>query len=308
VERPLQSASVELPKIRDIRLGPRPWFYTYDLEQSPPELDVAVARGATALFSGAGGDGLFLQPLADSAVAEYLHRHSFDARLLRVALNAARITRTSIWSTLRRGLRQHFARSGRAHLVGADEMRALIPAAALEASRNDDSISHQWLTEAGKLPPGLRAHILSISLPPAFYDAFDRAREVERTFVLLSQPLIELCLRIPIYVWISGGVDRSLVRRAFAPDLPAAIIRRTAKGTVNRHARKLVDANESFLRLMLLEGILVQKGLLDRARLAGFLSSSRAHDSRAHFEVLYQHLCTEVWLRRWSAVTTSSGS
>jgi hypothetical protein len=103
-------------------------------------------------------------------------------------------------------------------------------------------------------------------------------------------------------------VDRSLVRRAFAPNLPATIIRRTAKGTVNRHARKLVDANEAFLRDTLLDGMLVQKGLLDRARLAEFLSPGRAHDSRAHHEVLYQHLCTEVWLRRGSALTTSYGS
>jgi asparagine synthase (glutamine-hydrolysing) len=119
---------------------------------------------------------------------------------------------------------------------------------------------------------------------------------------------MELCLRIPIDLWISGGRDRSIARRAFANDLPAAIVWRTAKGSIDRHGRKLFDANQPFLRELLLDGALVQRGLLDRARLAAALTPGRAQQSYEYNELLRQHLCTEVWLRRWSAATTSSVS
>ena len=299
LESALAAGSVDLRRMLEVRPGPRPWFYTYDLEQSPHEIEIAAARGATALFSGAGGDGLFMQPRADLAVTDYLYRRGVNARVMRVALASARITKTSMWPILRRGLREHFRRPARPLYVGTDELRTLIPAAVLESARNDDSIVHPWLADAIDLPPGLRWHILCLSVPPAFYDCFDHGREVERSFALLSQPLMELCLRIPLDVWISGGRDRAVARRAFATDLPPTIVRRTAKGTINRHGRMLVEANEAFLREVLLEGLLVQKGLLDRARLAAFLSPQRSPHSLEYTEVLRQYLCTEVWLRRW---------
>jgi asparagine synthase (glutamine-hydrolysing) len=308
VERALDPATVDLRRMLDVRAGPRPWFYMYDLEQTPLELDVAASRGATALFSGTGGDGLFMQPRAQLAVTDYLYRRGVGTGMMSVALNAARVTKTSVWPILRQGLRAHFQRSAPSRYVAADVVPALVPAAVLESARHDDSLIHPWLAAAEDLPPGLRWHILSFSVPPAFYDCFDRTREVERTLVLLSQPLIELCLRIPVYVWIADGRDRSIARRAFAPDLPATIIRRTAKGMINRHGRNIVDANEALLRELLLDGLLVQNGLLDRGRLAAFFARSRSPHTAEHTEVLHQHLCTEAWLRKWSAATTSSAN
>jgi asparagine synthase (glutamine-hydrolysing) len=308
LECALDPTSVELRKMLEIRCGPRPWFYTYDLEQSPRELEVAASREATALFSGAGGDGLFMQPRADLAVTDYLYRRGLGAHVMRVALDAARITKTSMWPILWHGVREHFKRPERPQYVGTDELRSLIRTDVSEAARNDASLVHPWLIDADDLPPGLRWHILCLSIPPAFYDCFDHGREVERTFALLSQPLMELCLRIPMYTWIAGGRDRSIARRAFASDLPSTIVRRTAKGTINRHGRMVVEANEAFLREVLLDGLLVQNGLLDRVRLAAFLSPRRSPQSLEYTEVLRQYLCTEVWLRRWSSATTSCAS
>jgi asparagine synthase (glutamine-hydrolysing) len=145
-----------------------------------------------------------------------------------------------------------------------------------------------------------------VSIPPAFYNTSDRAMEVERTPVLFSQPLIELCLRIPSYVWISGGRDRSLARDAFARDLPAVIVRRTQKGAIDRHNRKLMDRNEAFLREMLLDGLLVKEGLLDRSRLERLLSRASVALDFEYNEVLRHHLCTEIWLRRWASLPASA--
>lgn len=306
VECPLEAGALDLSRLQHIRPAPRPWFYIYDLEQGPLEAQVAASRAASSIFSGASGDGLFVQARAELAVADYLYRHGFSPGVMRVALNAARITRTSLWPILRAGVRQRLKRPGRQSLAAADEARTLIPADVFAAAWNDDELIHPWLLGIDDIPPGLRWHVLCVSIPPAFYNSFDTPREVERTPPLFSQPLIELCLRIPSYVWISGGRDRSLIRQAFAPHLPAAIVRRTRKGAINRHNRKLMDANETFLREMLLDGLLVQRGLLDRKRLESFLSRATQPLGFEYNEVLRQHVCTEVWVRQWSASTRLS--
>lgn len=299
VECALEPDALDLRRLFGIRHSPRPWFYMYDLEQAPLESQVVSSRGASAIFSGAGGDGLFLQGRAELAVADFLRRHGASPRVMRVALNAARITRTSLWPTLRDGVRLHLKRP--AHDFGGTEgVRTLISPEVLETARNDDSLLHPWLAGVGSLPPGLLWHIMCVSLAPAYYGAFENPLEVERTPALLSQPLIELCLRIPSYVWISGGRDRSLVRTAFAADLPPAIVRRVRKGAIDRHNRKLMDANEEFLREVLLEGLLVRHGLLDRAQLERVLSRNTSPEGFEYNEVTRHHLGTEIWLRRWS--------
>jgi asparagine synthase (glutamine-hydrolysing) len=119
---------------------------------------------------------------------------------------------------------------------------------------------------------------------------------------------MELCLRIPSYVWITGGRDRSIARRAFADALPHAVIRRTQKGLIDRYNRRMLDENAAFIGEMLLDGLLVKEGLLDRERLGAYIRADASPAGFEYNEVLRQHLCTEIWLRRWAALTTSSGS
>jgi asparagine synthase (glutamine-hydrolysing) len=306
IECALDANALPLERLLQIRRSPRPWFYIYDLEQGPIETRVAASSHATSIFSGAAGDGLFLQARAELAVTDFLRRHGFSPGLMRVALSSARITRTSLWPILRDGIKQYLMRPDLQAFGGTEQRRTLIPTEVVAAARNDHSLIHPWLADAGDIPPGLRWHIISMSIAPAFYGAFASESEVERTPVLFSQPVIELCLQIPSYVWISGGRDRSLVRQAFARHLPAEIIRRTQKGAIDRHNRKLMDANATFLRQMMLDGLLVEHGLLDRTRLESSLSRGAAKIGFEYNEVLRQHLCTEVWLRRWSDATSSS--
>ncbi|HVY81824.1 MAG TPA: asparagine synthase C-terminal domain-containing protein, partial [Steroidobacteraceae bacterium] len=306
VECPLDAAALDLRKLLRIRYTPRPWFYIYDLEQGPLEAQVAASRGATSIFSGASGDGLFMQARAELAIADYLRIHRWRPHLLRIALDAARITRTSVWQVLRQGMARHFRRPISSSLSELDTVRTLVPREVFAAARDDDSLIHPWLAGVRDIPPGLRWHIMCVSIPPTFYSSFSDG-PLERTAVLFSQPLIELCLRIPSYVWISGGCDRSVARAAFAQDLPALITRRTQKGAIDRHNLRLMHKNRAFLREMLLDGLLVRHGLLDRKRLEEFLGAGSTPLGFEYNEVLRQHLCTEVWLRRWTTLTNPCG-
>lgn len=289
----------------DIRLAPKPWFYIYDLVHSPIEASIMEDRGATGAFSGAGGDALFMQARADLAVVDYLRHFGFRPGVLRVALDAARINRDSVWHSLYEGVLRHWKRLPRSVLSEFGGRRAVIPRKVYERARNDHSLFPPWIREADDLAPGLMWQILSLSIPPQFYESFGGPTAIERTPVLMSQPVMEACIRIPAYLWITGGRDRSIARRAFTDVLPQAVVRRTQKGLVDRYNRRMLDKNASFLREMLLDGLLVKAGLLDAGKLAELTSMDASFEGFEYNEVLRHHLCTEIWVRRWSALTTS---
>ena len=54
---------------------------------------------------------------------------------------------------------------------------------------------------------------------------------------------------------------------------------------------------------MLLDGLLVGRGLLNRESLELYLTRERSPADFQYSEILQEHLCTEAWLRAW--ITTS---
>jgi asparagine synthase (glutamine-hydrolysing) len=302
IEQQLDPRTVQLKDLQNLRPSARPWFYMYEMEHGRFEFDLAGRHGAGGLFSGAGGDGVFFQARADLAVTDYLFAHGLSTGLLRTAIDAARVSRQSIWPLL--------ARAWRARLFGArwDPIaitkplsRTLVNAELVASVKRDSTFAHPWFTpEAIRgVSPGILWHVMSASLPSAFYSSFQRGSYPDRILPLLSQPLVELCLRIPTYLLIESGWDRALARRAFERDLPPAIIRRRAKGRADQHMRNILDANLDFVREFLLDGLLVQRGFLNRAALETYLTRERSPADFQYGEILQEHICTEAWLRSW---------
>jgi asparagine synthase (glutamine-hydrolysing) len=299
IEQQHESEQVNLRKLFEVRRAPRPWFYMYDLESGPLESRLAAERGITGIFSGAGGDALFFQNRADLAVVDHLFEHPLSGRLPGVALDAARVSRSSMWPLLRAAFAQRVTRRGWSPLSEVGRSRSLIRPEVVASARANRELLHPWLEKSAGALPGVLWQVMSMSVPPSFYDSFDHETMPERVVPLMSQPLIELCLRIPTYVSITGGYDRSVARRAFASEVPMEIIRRRAKGGVTRHNTNMLDANLEFIREVLLEGLLVREGLLDRGRLEHYLSRETSPADFEYHEILHQHLCAEVWLQRW---------
>jgi asparagine synthase (glutamine-hydrolysing) len=306
VERELDPRTVRLENVLKVRCSPRPWFYMYELQHGSFEADLAAQCGANALFSGAGGDSVFYQARADLAVTDYLYRHGFDRGLLLTAMDAARIARKSIWWLLWQAVRSRVREPEWDPISMAKPLtRTIVSGDLVEAAKRNKKLVHPLLTPevTRGVSPGILWHVMSLSMAPAYYSSFVRSGYPERILPLLSQPLVELCLRIPTYVLIRSGRDRALARRAFADDLPAEIVRRYAKGRADQHYRNILDANLPFVRKLLLDGVLVQKGFLNRANLDLYLTRDRSPADFQYNEILQEHVCTEAWLRSW---TTSS--
>lgn len=302
VEHMLDAREAKLSDVSRLRRSARPWFYFYELDHGRFEMELAARLGVTGLFSGSGGDGVFFQARADLAVSDYLLAHGLGGELFKVAVDAAWISRTSVWPLLLTALRDWLIpRRWHPLKLASRPSSSAVSRDVLRAAENDDTLIHPWLSGRSlwRVPRGTLWHVLSVAAAPAFYSSFESGAYPERTLPLMSTPLIELCLRTPTYVLIRNGLDRATARRAFASDLPHEIVRRRNKGRIDQHVRNALDDNIALVRDKLLEGSLVKNGLLDRKVLERYLTGDHTPADALYAQILHEHFCVEAWLDCW---------
>jgi asparagine synthase (glutamine-hydrolysing) len=143
VERELDPGSLRIEEILNLRCAPRPWFYMYELQHGVFEADLAARRGATGLFSGAGGDSVFYQARADLAVTDYLFSHGFDRGLLSTAMDAARVARKSIWSLLWQAVRHRVLETEWDPIsMAKPQTRTIVSSEVVEVARRNKGLMH----------------------------------------------------------------------------------------------------------------------------------------------------------------------
>lgn len=301
IERRRNLEALRLGDILSVARSPRPWFYLYSVEHSAGEAGLAHESGATAFFGGLVGDAVFYQARGDLAARDFVERHGVGPALFRVALDAAVVEQRSIWSVLRQAIVSGVFRPEFDPIAEAGRSRRLLSTESVLTQRRAADLARQVVSHTRELPAGKIWHLFSMTVTPPFYDPLGRENDPENVHPLTSQPLVELCLRIPTYVLMHGGWDRSIARKAFSRDVPREITRRRGKGGSNLHTRRIFDRHIDFLRDVLLDGALVKQRILDRRRLEECLEPGRSIVDGAFAEILLQHLSTESWVRRWSA-------
>jgi asparagine synthase (glutamine-hydrolysing) len=263
-------------------------------------IDIARSNGATACFSGTGGDELFYQT-AQFVCADYARAHGRGPALFRAAMHMARVERNSVWrilgSAIRDGLREHPLVPLLRDCIGY--AKYMTQSAAEDVQRRQLFL-HPWLKRRELPPPGKCWQIFGLSRPSPMYEPFSQPGDPESIDPLLSQPVVEACLRIPTYVLAARGRDRVVARRAFADDLPSAIVKRRAKGITHGYIQDLLLQNMQHMRELLLDGALVREGIVDRRYLALTLSDTPAKDS-AYGPDLFLCFSVEAWLNAWQA-------
>ena len=297
LERP-RGSSFSLQPLLSIHRAPEPTNYPYFLEHSRLDAQLAAEQGAAALVLGYGGDQLFYQERGEWAAADFLHRRGLRPGVLRVALDAAQMDQISVWHVLREAVSGYLGHQRWNVLQEAGRMRPLLVPAVVAEARRDARFVHPLLRHPRGTPSGKLWHAHQIIQPFDFYDPLGREGDPERISPLFSQPLMELCLRIPTYVLTAGGWDRAVARRAFYDELPPAIRNRRHKGGIEEHVRLTLEHNRGLLRELLLDGALVREGIVDRARLAEVLSGRATPIASGSGEVL-EYAGIEAWLRCW---------
>ena len=276
------------------------------LEVQPLVAQVAQARGATAVFSGDGGDTLFFRGWPQLAVIDYAYRHGLGLELLRHALGAAFPAQLSVGQLLLDAVRHGVLRRPWSLPSSILDQYQLMSDEVVHSARQLDFLN-PWNVPAGSLPPGKRLHAFSLSRPSLFRDPLLGVPVLDFINPLISQPLLELCLRIPTYLHAAHGRDRAVARAAFGPDLPPQVVQRTWKGAADRHLYDMFVNNITKIREFLLEGELVKGHILDRRRLTSALSLAPTRNA-SHVAEIFICLNTEAWLRQareWESFTRS---
>lgn len=292
------AADVNLQALLSVPPHPEPINCLGWLEHIQRDAQVAQERGARAIFTGMGGDEIFGRTGAAWAVKDAARRYGIRPALFGRAMDAAWQEQLSVWEVLRTALgggRWH----PRAELGGLlNSNGSSIPD---EDSGEHPALRDTWLD----LPCGKRRHAFLLTpVPPWSLDPAT-APVVERVMPLRSQPLVELCLRVPTYALMEDGWDRSLARRAFLSDLPAEVISRRTKGEIGQYAFDVLNGNLPFIRDLLLHGRLTSEGWIEQAQLASLLSMVRSRDQKPISEVC-GYMDIEIWLRACSQPTPSS--
>lgn len=252
---------------------------------------------ASARFHGFGGDQVFYQNGAQLAVADYLVRRSLRPELMRVAFESARVEESTIWRMLKEAARLAFFRSRFAPALDAWTVSTIVRHEVSESVLRRMPFIHPWLIESRDVLPGKFWQIYLLSANEGTYGPFAEPGDPENVYPLFSQPVMELCLRIPTYVLLSGGWDRAVARRAFGGDLPNQIARRRSKGAVREYPKAILEHNRSFIRETLLNGALVREQILDRTSLETALSGEvTKHDT--HPPVFFAWVSIEAWLEQ----------
>ena len=273
--RPLDPARVDLSKMVGIvpQVNPMPMFDCTSPAGGVYEL--ADELGADSLFYGVGGDNIFFQLPHILSALDYARTGIGTSNLPRVIFDAARYGRTTVWKTIGAMIRERLRPSDPfdlvTKLVAPSNRWPYLGEALLDRGPRLDQL-HPLLLPDRDVPPGKCAHILSsafLSIP--YYDHWRPQYRIERICPLLSQPVIELCLRIPTWNFTRSGVDRALARHAFRNMLAPEVLHRTSKSTPDDLYEGVLARNLPFLREVLLDGELVRCGVLARAPLEELL-------------------------------------
>lgn len=297
IEKELLASNVRLEGLFDISPLATPELYMNAVDRCGYEADLAGERAADVLWAGEGGDGIFFQPRSPLITSDYIHRHGFTPAVLSVALDNARLMKKSLWAVLYEAAKVRlFENRGDAPSEESGPKSALLNYDVLrDVMRQEKATPPSFAAEG--LPKGKRLHISLCALPNIYCYSARPADFLEVCYPLLSQPIIECCLRIPSYILTTGARDRGLARMAFKDDLPPHVLRRESKGGIQHYAAAIVAANRDFIREILLDGILREENLLNRRAVARALDPGQATVNVETVNIL-RHVCTEIWLRK----------
>lgn len=268
--------------------GARPGLMGVDAHYDEDVARRARKLGARRVLTGQGGDTLFFQMPTPLVAADHLRARGPAGIFSPEVAAVARWTHRSAWAVLRAAIPAAMGLSG--------APRRPVPSVLAPDLRRLRLAPHPWLVGCGEAPPAKQVQLAGLVHAQLFHGACARTQAADLVHPLLSQPLVELLLRLPTPALTAGGRDRALARNAFASRLPAAIVERRTKGDLTAYYGRMLAAGLPALRPFLLEGRLAGQGLLDRRRLEARL---QADDLiwRGGYGELMGVAAIEAWVR-----------
>ncbi len=241
----------------------------------------------TSLFSGAGGDTIFCYLQGATPAADAFRERGISAGITAIldlsSLHQCTLTRAGrlTLGKLIRGAKPHW----RPNYELLDQSRCSTPFDA-----------HPWFDTPENALPGDQERISDLVGTQSFRDGIARSARWPMRYPLLSQPVMEACLSVPTWMWITGGRNRSVARAAFSDALPSSVLNRRSKGSYTRYYAAIYERKRDSMLRFLAGGALASRGLLDMDELRREAGSVHRPESPLNTRVF--DLCmVENWIR-----------
>lgn len=302
VEVPRRKHSLRLDGLLDMRPSAfLPLYKAWFLSQ-PRDTEICRERRC-ALFDGVFGNQLFFTEAYVAALDYFWDHPSMPAAEL--GEKEPSLAMSMLWAGV--------AQTARAALAHVD---ATPPVLSQSYPFYDDSVLREIRAESPEylrpywrqhvsrgVAPGKLSHISMMCMPATRNTPFTGDGEPVRVSPLISQPLLELFLRVPTYVINPRGSDRGVTREAFRKFLPQELQSRPGVdiGTrlrTDETERLIFRQNRTLMRALLLDGILVRQGFLNRARVERFLKDFEEGRDFVNLDLLEVCFDIEIWLQR----------
>ncbi|HEX3913132.1 MAG TPA: asparagine synthase C-terminal domain-containing protein [Steroidobacteraceae bacterium] len=253
---------------------------------------------AEAMWTGQGGDHLFFQERSSCGASDFMRQRGLRSGLLSAIGDAARLSGESYWAVARTAFAdwRTSAPWQPSHLTGRKSYFALDSPSPDHAR---DYVAHPWTSGITDLPKGKQGQIWLLAEVTNRHRPAPIPELAPEHHPLLSQPLMELCLRLPTYTLLFGGRPRGLARTAFNGYVPSAILERRSKGGTTSYWMQTVRQSSSYLRELILGGTLHREKIIDGRLLDPYLRFSEPIPV-AVFPRLIACISAELWLRSWS--------
>jgi asparagine synthase (glutamine-hydrolysing) len=260
-------------------------------------VDEARRIGADSIFSGVGGDSVFCYLDTAAPAADVLRTRGLGGAFARSVGDLAALHQCTVWQAARLAVKKAYAPSSRSWRLD----RQFLSDEACATPAQD----HPWFPGPANGLPGQREQAASIMGLQTTSMGDERTEQAAVRHPLLSQPLVELCLGIPSWMWMAGGRNRTVARDAFAGGLPPVILNRRTKGDFTGFNADVFERQRGVLRERLLGGELAARGLLDRPAIERFLAAPIRPRDNAYFR-LFLLADMESWIASWSGGSSLS--
>jgi asparagine synthase (glutamine-hydrolysing) len=295
---PLHEVPESIDKIDLLRCDgshlPRPLARAFAQSGNAAHLSLGAQLGADAFASGGGGDNVFCFLQSARALADSLRMNGPGRTSWKAARDLALLTDSSLWSAWVKGIQRAWFRP---HDYLWTQDRSFLNPDFQEVE--DIWSTHPWTsTPKGELP-GKAQHIAWILGVRNHIEGYGREQGHATLWPLLSQPVVEYCLRLPTWTWIDGGRDRVIAREAFVPLLPERVLRRRTKGTPDSFVVEIFERNRKIIQEMLCDGWLASQGLIDREAVAARCHPSVPTRGHSYWQVM-RLVDVEAWAQSWT--------
>lgn len=243
--------------------------------------------GVASYFSGGGGDAVFGFLKTAAPAADAFRECGFAGGVTAIR-NLAELHQCTFWKAGKLTLRK---------LLRTPRVAREPDSSFLSLPRIGHTPAHHpWLSTSTDSLPGDRERIGDLAGTQAFRDGLPRGARRRLRMPLLSQPVVEACLKVPSWMCIADGSNRAIARRAFADLLPQKILDRRSKGTFVSYSGAVYQRNKGRMREYLLSGHLQERGLLDTDTLNHFFDRNHSPRDRSFMRIF--DLCVvENWVR-----------